>query len=85
MLSRDWKILELMTDGEKAVDGIGPIKSVRRLSDNKIFSIGDKTLDGPISSFFIVGGDMFVQVGYVKMYGYDGVYKCSHLPLRFLE
>ena len=46
-MNRDWKILDLMSDGDKAVDGIGPIKSVRRLSDDKIFSIGDKTTKDP--------------------------------------
>lgn len=79
-MNKHWTIIDL----GRSHDGMGPIKTVKRLSDSKIFTLGQYTLDGPIHSFIIKEGTMFVLCGRVNLYGYDGVSKCLRRSLGSL-
>ena len=79
-MNKHWTIVDL----DRSFDGIGPIKSVRRLSDGKIFTVGQYTLDGPINSFTVKESLMYVLCGKVNLYGYDGVSKCLRRSLESL-
>jgi hypothetical protein len=57
---KEYEILERFKYGEVPCDGdLAPIKSVRRLSDNEVFSIG---IDG-VQSFYIECGKLWARCG----------------------
>lgn len=81
-MNKYWKITDLEVTGGTLLG----IKAVKRLSDNKVFTLGDQTFDGPIHSFSVSsGGRMIVQCGKVSMYGYEGVSKSSLVSLQNLR
>jgi hypothetical protein len=54
------------------------------MKDNKIFSLGDRTMDGPIQEFSVKEGKIICTCGTVRMNGYDGVSKSSLVSLEYL-
>jgi hypothetical protein len=80
-MNKHWKIIDLEVSGGTLLC----IKAVCRLSDNKVFTVGDHTLDGLIHSFTISKGRMTVECGRVSVNGYDGVSKSVLVSLLILE
>ena len=76
-MNSHWRIVDLVSEN-------GPIKSVLRMKDNKIFSLGDRTMDGPIQEFSVKEGKIICTCGTVRMNGYDGVSKSSLVSLEYL-
>ena len=76
-MNSTWRIVDLMYAD-------GPIRSVLRMKDNKVFSIGDRTVDGPIASFSVSNGRIVCECGKVRINGYDGVSKASLVYLDHL-
>ena len=76
-MNSHWRIVDL-------VSADGPIKSVLRMKDNKVFSLGDWTVDGPIRQFSVKDGKIVCKCGTVKINGYDGVSKSSLVYLDHL-
>ena len=63
-----WRVVDL-------VSAEGPIKSVKRLKDNRVFTLGDLTEDGSINSFSVYEGMIYASCGRARINGYDGVSK----------
>jgi hypothetical protein len=58
-MNSHWRIVDL-------VSADGPIKSVLRMKDSKIFSLGDRTMDGPIKEFSVKEGEIICKCGTVR-------------------
>jgi len=76
-MNSHWRILDL-------ISADGPIKSVLRMKDGKVFSIGDRTNEGIIHSFSVSNGNIICTCGKVRINGYDGVSKASLVYLDHL-
>ena len=76
-MNSHWRIVDL-------ISADGPIKSVLRMKDSKIFSIGDRTNEGTINSFSVQDGRIICTCGKVRINGYDGVSKASLIYLDHL-
>ena len=76
-MNSHWRIVDLVSEN-------GPIKAVLRMKDNKVFSLGDRTFNGPINSFSVSQGKIICTCGKVNINGYDGVSKASLVSLDHL-
>lgn len=77
-----WRVLDLepTSSGE-----IGRIKTVKRLKDDKVFSIGDRTYFGTIREFQVSGGTIHAYTLSAAMYGYDGPARYEIVSLEHLR
>lgn len=76
-MNSSWRIIAL--DSDRGIAG------VLRLSDNKKFFLGDKTINGPITKFQINQGKVLVYLGGSYIHGIKEIARYTTLYLDSLS
>jgi alkylated DNA repair dioxygenase AlkB len=73
-MNSSWRIIAL--DSDKGIAG------VLRLSDNRKFFLGDRTVNGPITKFQINHGKVLVYLGGSSIHG---IKEIAHYTIFYLD